>query len=403
MKQKKLLTAIAAAAATLSLSAERVAHFPMDVRDGRIVEAVSGERFAVGGHFAPENVDGAVGKALRFDGYTSHIDARLGNILPSGAKKLTVSVWVALPCYPIIQIDTDTSEKTAIVTCLNTDDKTGFGFYVGFNGKYSFRTYIGGWPVNIDVDTPLPVYQWNNLTAVIDCDARSVRLYNNGTEVGSSRANGSISFAPSAFYMGQSAASRMEGPFELMSFNGLIDDVSIWNEALDAATIAGWKAENAPDLDIPASRFADDMLRPRFHGMPAAGWTNECHGLVYSGGRYHLFFQKNADGPYMARLHWGHISSENLYDWREEKIAIAPGNPYDIKGCWSGCVFTDEVITGGRPNILYTAVDYARASIAQATPESTSLVNWTKLSRNPIIAARPAGLSDDFRDPLFLP
>lgn len=401
MKQKKLLTAIAAAAATLSLSAERVAHFPMDVRDGQIVEAVSGERFAVGGHFAPENVDGAVGKALRFDGFTSHIDARLGNILPSGAKKLTVSVWVALPCYPIIQIDTDTSEKTAIVTCLNTDDKTGFGFYVGFNGKYSFRTYIGGWPVNIDVDTPLPVYQWNNLTAVIDCDARSVRLYNNGTEVGSSRANGSISFAPSAFYMGQSSASRMEGPFELMSFNGLIDDVSIWNEALDAATIAGWKAENAPDLDIPASRFADDMLRPRFHGMPAAGWTNECHGLVYSGGRYHLFFQKNADGPYMARLHWGHISSENLYDWREEKIAIAPGNPYDIKGCWSGCVFTDEVITGGRPNILYTAVDYARASIAQATPESTSLVNWTKLSRNPIIAARPAGLSDDFRDPYF--
>jgi len=94
----------------------------------------------------PENVDGAVGKALRFDGYTSHIDARLGNILPSGSKKLTVSVWVALPCYPIIQIDTDTSEKTAIVTCLNTDDKTGFGFYVGFNGKYSFRTYIGGWP-----------------------------------------------------------------------------------------------------------------------------------------------------------------------------------------------------------------------------------------------------------------
>lgn len=400
MKQKKLLTAIAVTT-TLSLSAERVAHFPMDVRDGQIVEAVSGERFAVGGHFAPENVDGAVGKALRFDGYTSHIDARLGNILPSGSKKLTVSVWVALPCYPIIQIDTDTSEKTAIVTCLNTDDKTGFGFYVGFNGKYSFRTYIGGWPVNIDVDTPLPVYQWNNLTAVIDCDARSVRLYNNGTEVGSSRANGSISFAPSAFYMGQSAASRMEGPFELMSFNGLIDDVSIWNEALDAAIIAGWKAENAPDLDIPASRFADDMLRPRFHGMPAAGWTNECHGLVYSGGRYHLFFQKNADGPYMARLHWGHISSENLYDWREEKIAIAPGNPYDIKGCWSGCVFTDEVITGGRPNILYTAVDYARASIAQAVPESESLINWTKLSRNPIIAARPAGLSDDFRDPYF--
>ncbi len=61
-----------------------VAHFPMDVRSGQIMEQVSGNRFAVQGHFTPENVDGAEGKALRFDGYTSWVDARLGNIIPSG-------------------------------------------------------------------------------------------------------------------------------------------------------------------------------------------------------------------------------------------------------------------------------------------------------------------------------
>ncbi|MDE6399408.1 MAG: hypothetical protein K2L68_00925, partial [Muribaculaceae bacterium] len=27
------------------------------------------------------------------------------------------------------------------------------------------------------------------------------------------------------------------------------------------------------------------------------GWTNECHGMYYSEGRYHLFFQKNGDFP----------------------------------------------------------------------------------------------------------
>ncbi len=389
------------AAVAQPAAASLVARFDMEARSGQIAETVSGARFDVEGHFAPENVPGAAGDALRFDGYTSRVKARLGDIMPAESKQMTVSLWAALPCYPIIEIDRDTKEKTAIATCLDEKNRTGFGFYVGFNGKYSFRAYVGGWAVNIDVDTPLPAYQWNNLTAVIDCEARSVKLYNNGTEVGSSKANGTVSMAPCDFYLGQGTESRLSGPFQLMSFNGLIDDISIWNEAIDPATIQSWKPENEPDLDIPASRFANDILRPRFHGMPAAGWTNECHGLVYSDGRYHLFFQKNADGPYMARLHWGHISSENLFDWREEKIAIAPGTPYDIKGCWSGCVFTDDVITGGQPNIIYTAVDYVKASIAQAAPASASLNDWAKSAANLIISGRPAGLSDDFRDPYF--
>lgn len=397
---KKLLL-IATIISALSADADLVAHFSMDVRNGQIEESISGDKFDVLGNFAPENVEGAVGRALRFDGYTSHINARLGNIFSDDTRKMTVSLWVALPCYPIIQIDTDTSEKTPVITCLNEDEKTGFGFYLGFNGKYSFRTYVGGWPVNIDVDTPLPVYQWNNLVSVVDCDAKTVKLYNNGEEVGSGKANGSISYKSSEFYMGQGNISRKSGPFELMSFNGLIDDISIWNEAIELETIKSWKAETDPDLNIPSSRFADDMLRPRFHGMPASGWTNECHGMYYADGRYHLFFQKNADGPYMARLHWGHISSENLYDWKEENIALAPGEWYNIKGCWSGCVFNDEILTGGKPNIMYTAVDYAKAMIACATPDDESLVRWTENDRNPIIGGRPAGLSDDFRDPYF--
>ncbi len=400
MTQIKHITILSALALTLSSQANLVAHFSMDVKDGLIEETVSGSKYAVEGNFAPENLPGAVGEALRFDGYTSHIKASLGNIL-TDSKTMTVSLWVATPSYPIIQIDTDTKEKTPVVTCVDKDKKTGFGFYLGFNGKYSFETYIGGWPLTVEANEPLPTYQWNNLVAVIDCDARTTKLYNNGVEVGSGKASGSISYTGGNFYMGQGTESRMAGPFQLMSFNGLIDDISVWNEAKPLSEIQSWKADNEPNLNIPASRFADQLLRPRFHGMPAAGWTNECHGMTFSDGRYHLFFQKNADGPYMARLHWGHISSENLYDWREEKIAIAPGDWYDIKGCWSGCIFTDDEITGGKPNAIYTAVDYVKAMIAQASPETDALDNWVKSAANPIINGCPAGLSDDFRDPYF--
>ncbi len=373
----------------------------MDVRDGKITETVSGDRFDVLGHFAPENLPGAVGQALRFDGYTSWIDARIGDIIPAGSRQMTVAMWVALPSYPIIKIDDPTTEKTAIATCTDDTARTGFGFYIGFDGKWCFRTYVGGWAVEVPVDAPLPTYQWNYLAAVVDADAKTITLYNNGEPVASTRCNGTVSVAASPFTIGRGPLENYSGPFLLSSFNGLIDDITIWNEALPAASLASARPENLADLDIPKSRFENDILRPRFHGMPAAAWTNECHGMAYADGRYHLFFQKNADGPYMARLHWGHISSENLYDWREEKIALAPGTPYDIKGCWSGCVFSDPVITGGMPNIIYTAVDYAKATIAQAYPDDESLLNWTKKAGNPIIGPRPSTLTDDFRDPYF--
>lgn len=399
MNSKTLLFCVLLAATT-SARADVVARFPMDITAGRVTETVSGSSFAVEGHFAPEAVAGAVGDAMRFDGYTSKVNASIGNILTDAADA-TISLWVAVPSYPIVKLDEATDTKVTIASCLNEGARSGFGFFLGFDGKYSFRTFVGGWGVDIKVDTPLPTYQWNNLVAVIDGAAATVRLYNNGELVGQSRCTGAMTVKAGDFTMGQGPTDAFLGPFQLMAFNGLLDDIVVRNNAVSETEIRSWKPENAANLDIPASRFATDILRPRFHGMPAAAWTNECHGMAYSDGRYHLFFQKNADGPYMARLHWGHISSANLYDWREEKIAIAPGAPYDIKGCWSGCVFTDKQITGDLPNIIYTAVDYGRATIAQAAPQGPSLLDWTKSSANPIIDGRPQGLGDDFRDPYF--
>ena len=127
--------------------------------------------------------------------------------------------------------------------------------------------------------------------------------------------------------------------------------------------------------------------------MPGGSWTNETHGMTYSDGQWHVFFQKNANGPYMSRLHWGHVTSDNLYLWREEPIAFGPGEDYDIKGCWSGCLYDDN----GTPTILYTAVDNARATIAKAIATDASLLEWQK--QGIVVNGRPTGLSDDFRDP----
>lgn len=384
----------------LVAEAEEVACFPMENSNDKIVEKVSGATFLINGVHSAENMPGAKGKALRFDGYSTYIDASVGNIIPAGSKKMTASIWFAIETYPIVELDKNTAEQIAVASCIDENARSGFGFFIGFDGRYSFKTYVGGWPLELKVDTPLNQYEWINLTAVIDTEARSARLYRNGVEVASSKANGTMTVANSTMRIGRSFNERFSGPFCLTSFNGLVDDITVWNEALGIDAIAAMIPENDVDMSISEERFADSPMRPVFHGMPGANWTNETHGLTYSNGRYHLFFQKNANGPYMARLHWGHLSSENLYDWTEEKIALTPGLYYDIKGCWSGCVFSDDELTHGRPSIIYTGVDYGKAVIAQANPEDDDLIAWQKMSM-PIINGRPNGLSDDFRDPYF--
>ncbi len=398
---KRLIFPLLWGAVSPMVKADVVAHFPMEPEDGQVTETVSGARFDVCGQFAPECAAGVEGQSLRLDGYTSYVDATLGALLPAGSKAMTFSLWVALEAYPIVRIDQQTSEQAAIATCLDETAKTGFGFYVATDGRWSFRTYVSGWALEVAIATPLPVAQWNCLTATVDCTDRVATVYLNGEVVGTARCSGSMQYSGGRFVIGRSPDEIVSGPYVLNSINGLIDEMRVWDEALPAATIASWTTSAAPDLSIPATRFSGDLLRPRFHGMPAAAWTNECHGLIYADGRYHLFFQKNADGPFMARLHWGHLSTENLYDWTEEPIALRPGADYDVKGCWSGCVFSDSLLTGGQPRILYTAVDYARAVIAQASPEDEGLIRWTKAEENPVINGRPDGLSDDFRDPYF--
>ncbi len=373
----------------------------MEVNEKKdITDQISGKTLRVYGKFAPENIDGAAGKALRLDGYSTF--AR-GTVNPLGTlSKATFSIWVAPETYPVIEFDTPTTKKVTVAGTYDETAKQGWGFFIGYTGKYSFKTYAGGWPVEIEADDIIPRNEWSHIVAVFNGPESKITLYRNGEKVGEKDNNmGTVSLDGTTMIVGKNADSRIQGSIYLDTFNGLIDDIEVYDEALSAESIAAVNAENPADLSIPSSRFENDLLRPKFHGMPAAGWTNETHGMTYSNGRYHVFFQKNANGPYMTRLHWGHISSENLYDWTEEPIAIAPAESYDVKGCWSGCVFTDDEITGGKPNAIYTAVDYAKAVIAQATPLDDDLIAWDKAEANPIINGRPAGLSDDFRDPYF--
>ena len=389
-----LLMALTVALGTETMAQTAAAHYDMTLIGGRITETVSNTDYQVASQLPACNVAGIDGQALRFDGYSNYVRAGLP-VSTLSTEALTVSVVLAAETYPMMKVDVAEDTPTYATVCGNLQDKAGFALQLSSQGDLRFQfgsAYSGGFLFTIDGNKKLPRGEWCAVTAVLDKTGNSAKLYLNGEEIGSSRMSRSdIVHSTADFYIGKDATDVKSGPFLINTFCGLIDDIAIYNEVKTPASFSA----QAADFNYPAERYADNIWRPQFHGMPSGAWTNETHGMTYSDGRYHVFFQKNANGPYMSRLHWGHISSENLYDWREEPIAIAPGESYDIKGCWSGCVYE----AGDDTYILYTAVDNARATIAQAKATDASLKTWEK--QGIVINGTPAGGFADFRDPYY--
>ena len=340
-----------------------------------------------------EYVLGAQGKALRTDGYSTYAIATVDPSVIDGST-FAMSLWCAPETYPMMNVNKAETTPTYASIIGNIDDtsKTGFAFEVSSQGDYRFRCYANGWETICMASGKMPRYQWSHLVA--QRDGRRLYLYNNGTLVGQANMAYALSTGGAMLYVGKSSTQlKAFGSFNINTFNGLIDNFDIYNSLLTGTQLAGIGQQ--PDLSVPTSRFDGDIYRPQYHGMPAANWTNESHGLTWYNGKYHLFFQKNANGPYMARLHWGHLTSTDLLHWQEERIALAPSESYDLKGCWSGGVMT----VSGKPHIIYTGVDNARARIVEAVPSDENLEGWTK--QGVIIDGRPSGLSDDFRDPYY--
>lgn len=390
----------------------QVAQFPMSLNGGNITEIVSGGTFKVNSQLPACTVKGIDGDALLFDGWSNYVSAQLPSTV--NYDELTATVLLAPQTYPMMQLDVAETTPTFSTICgnLSADEKSGFAIQLSSQGDLKVTlgsAYGGGRKTDIKGSKPLPRGKWSRLTFVMSKSGNLTALYLNGELIASGRSNRyGINPSTEPFMIGKDQTTSFAYGVNGLNINtyvGLIDDIAIYDKAMTAEEVAAMNpADVKPDFNFPAERYAQGkaaLWRPQFHGMPSANWTNESHGLTYSGGKYHVFFQKNACGPYMSRLNWGHITSENLYKWTEEPIAFGPDQAYDLKGCWSGAVFIDNDLTAGKPGIIYTAVDNAKATIALATPADDNLLAWNKADRNPIINGRPGGLSDDFRDPYF--
>ena len=145
----------------------------------------------------------------------------------------------------------------------------------------------------------------------------------------------------------------------------------------------------------------DYAAKPRYHYRPARGWMNDPNGLVCFGGFYHVFYQHTpqSETPAGQCMHWGHARTRDFLTWEELPVALAPDQPYDSAGCWSGTA----IVRDGRLFLVYASIK--RAPVWRDNVQSVSVafssdgVHFEKAAENPVIAHYPADGCQDFRDP----
>ncbi len=139
---------------------------------------------------------------------------------------------------------------------------------------------------------------------------------------------------------------------------------------------------------------------PAFHITGETGWINDPNGLIYYNGQYHAFFQYHPNDIKWGPMHWGHVISDDLTNWKYLPIALTPGDDFDKNGCFSG----SAIVHDGKLWLMYTGFieNQGGESIRQVQCLAESSDGITFKKHGMIIGEEnlPDGYApEDFRDP----
>ena len=142
------------------------------------------------------------------------------------------------------------------------------------------------------------------------------------------------------------------------------------------------------------------IKEPAFHITGETGWINDPNGLIYYNGQYHAFYQHYPYDTKWGPMHWGHVVSDDLTNWKYLPFALTPGDDFDKNGCFSG----SAIVHDGKLWLMYTGFieNQGGDSIrqVQCLAESADGITFTK--HGMVIGEKhlPEGYAPcDFRDP----
>ncbi len=247
-------------------------HFAFDEGKGLTTrEAVSKKELEIEGHAAYWR-GGVSGGALMFDGWTSQVQMK-HDLSDQVTDQVTLDAWIAIAAYPwntcpIVQQVREEDNHPVNGVMLPKQTK-GFMLAIEADGKPSLWATFDGKPIKLRaVGTLIPRFRWTRLTGVIDASGKKcvLRLFVDGEKVAEvTRPKGKIDQAAGEPVRVGQGIKRMpylpvgRGQYPSQySFEGLIDEASIYGAALTPEQIA---TSTAAYRMTEAARTRPDMIR----------------------------------------------------------------------------------------------------------------------------------------------
>lgn len=100
------------------------------------------------------------------------------------------------------------------------------------------------------------------------------------------------------------------------------------------------------EIDSHKKKYIDkvneDKFRNKYHIMAPIGWINDPNGLCQFNGEYHVFYQYSPLEANGGMKFWGHHSSKDLVNWKENDVSIFPDSEWDKDGVYSGSALVKD-------------------------------------------------------------
>jgi len=203
---------------SLTIDDGLIAHYTFDGTSGAVVNSAgpyNGTNYG-----AVRGVPGKVGNAFQFDGADDYVDTLPPSEL-SGA--ISIALWIYPTDYQQIfgSIENASGGKDGFVLGHNDDEFVGLQYYSGNISRGLTETSVG----SVFADT------WNHLVCVIDQSANA-SIYVNGALDASTTFTAPTTSHDRNLMFGEGILSQN------LEFEGLMDDVKIWDRALSATEVA---------------------------------------------------------------------------------------------------------------------------------------------------------------------